>query len=256
MTYIDATARLSLEPLKDEIVPLFSEGDWKALGVETDCLDLIESHSRLLRSKHWGDPDYPDCVFDVLIQIAERDAENLRYVRKRIQKARAAEGANISSAPQNGQPAIVFCPTVFSVPSVPANQDLVAVMMPFDAAMAPVFTAIQNAAKANNLECKRGDDIWNSSVVVQDIFELIYKSFIVVCDFSGRNPNVFYEAGVAHTLGKHVVPITQNQEDVPFNLRHHRYIHYLNNTEGRSALTAKLEERIGGLLEQRSKEQW
>ena len=79
------------------------------------------------------------------------------------------------------------------------------------------------------------------------------KSYIVVCDFTGRNPNVFYEAGIAHTLGKHVVPITQSADDVPFNLRHHRFIHYLNNKEGRCELTARLEERIGGLMEARKK---
>jgi hypothetical protein len=256
MSYLDAKARRSLEQLKDDAVSLFSKSDWHALGIETDCSDIIDHHPRLLRSKAFGDADYPDCVFEVLIQIAKRDVENLAYVRQRIEKARAAEGSNVSSLPKPSQTVIVFSPTVFTVPESPANQNLLAVMMPFDAAMAPVSTAIQKSAQANGLECKRGDDIWNSSVVVQDIFELIYKAFIVVCDFSGRNPNVFYEAGIAHTLGKHVIPITQNNDDVPFNLRHHRYIHYLNNAEGLSALTAKLEERVGGLLEQRKKDQW
>ncbi len=125
--------------------------------------------------------------------------------------------------------------------------------MPFETSQAPVLEAIQSAARANNMTCKRGDDIWNNSVVVQDIFDLIYESYIVVCDFTGRNPNVFYEAGIAHTLGKHVVPITQSAGDVPFNLRHHRFISYLNNKEGRCGLTAKLEERIGGLMEARKK---
>lgn len=253
MSYLDAKARRSIEPLKEEIVPLFSEGDWKALGVDTDCLDLIEKHPRLLRSKHWGDPDYPDCVFDVLIQIAKRDSDNLNFVRRRIDKVRAVEGTNASSTAHSGRPSIVFTPTVFAVPEAAPNEDLISVMMPFDAALKQVYAAINAAAQANGLECKRGDDIWNSSVVVQDIFDLIYRSFIVVCDFSGRNPNVFYEAGVAHTLGKHVIPVTQSVDDVPFNLRHHRFIKYPNNNEGRSELTTRLEERIASLIEARKK---
>ena len=52
-----------------------------------------------------------------------------------------------------------------------------------------------------------------------------FKSRIVICDFSERNPNVFYEVGIAHTLGKHVIPITQTPNDVPFDLQHPRYIH-------------------------------
>jgi hypothetical protein len=68
--------------------------------------------------------------------------------------------------------------------------------------------------------------------------------FLVVVDFSGKNANVFYEAGIAHTLGKHVVPITQSNDDIPFDLRHHRYLLYLNNNEGRMGLEQQLVERF------------
>jgi hypothetical protein len=70
-------------------------------------------------------------------------------------------------------------------------------------------------------------------------FSLIFRAAIVVCDFSGRNANVFYEAGIAHTLGKQVVPLSQSKDDVPFDLGHHRYLQYLNNGEGLMALMLK-----------------
>ncbi len=79
---------------------------------------------------------------------------------------------------------------------------------------------------------------------IQDIFELIYCSSIVIVDFTGKNPNVFYEAGIAHTLGKNVIPITQNIEDIPFDLRHHRVLKYLNNNEGLQGLKKGLETRL------------
>ena len=94
---------------------------------------------------------------------------------------------------------------------------------------------------------QRADNIWQESTVIQDIFGLIFKSFIVVCDFTGKNPNVFYEAGIAHTLGKHVVPITQSPDDIPFDLRHHRYLNYLNNSDGLKKLQAELSARISTL---------
>ena len=86
--------------------------------------------------------------------------------------------------------------------------------------------------------------MWEGTTVIQDVFSLIYQSSIVVVDFTGRNPNVFYETGIAHTLGKHVVPITQNDADVPFDLRHHRYLRYLPNTEGLQELASKLTLRL------------
>ncbi|MBK9356824.1 MAG: hypothetical protein IPN08_05460 [Bacteroidales bacterium] len=70
------------------------------------------------------------------------------------------------------------------------------------------------------LECRKANDIWENSTFIQDIFELIFTSKIVVGDFSGKNPNVFYEIGIAHTLGKTVIPITQSINDVPADLRH------------------------------------
>jgi hypothetical protein len=80
------------------------------------------------------------------------------------------------------------------------------------------------------------------------VVALIDRSRIVVCDCSGRNPNVFYEAGIAHTLGREVILITQNDQDIPFDLRHLRYIRYLNNAEGRAALTQQLQARMQTLL--------
>lgn len=86
----------------------------------------------------------------------------------------------------------------------------------------------------------RAKDIWLHPTVIQDVFSLIFRADIVVCDFTGKNPNVFYEAGIAHTLGKHVVPITQLPGDIPFDLTHHRYLAHLNNAEGRTKLTTDL----------------
>ena len=66
----------------------------------------------------------------------------------------------------------------------------------------------------------------------------------VVCDCSGRNPNVFYEAGIAHTLGREVILITQSEHDIPFDLRHLRHVRYLNNGEGLAALSGALQARM------------
>jgi hypothetical protein len=77
---------------------------------------------------------------------------------------------------------------------------------------------------------------------------LIDRSRVVICDCTGRNPNVFYEIGIAHTLGREVILITQNPEDIPFDLRHLRYVRYLNNAEGRQTLCTALEARLNTLL--------
>ena len=102
---------------------------------------------------------------------------------------------------------------VFSTEAV-NNQtdDLVSVMMPFGAEFSPVLKALQQAADALKLRCVRADDIWVHHHVIQDIVDLIAKAKVVVCDCTGKNPNVFYEIGIAHSLGKDVILITQSKD--------------------------------------------
>lgn len=125
---------------------------------------------------------------------------------------------------------------------------LVSVMMPFDAGFNAVYEAIQNGVVQSGLLCRRADDIWENPAIIQDVVALIDRSRIVVCDCTGRNPNVFYEAGIAHTLGREVILLTQSEHDIPFDLRHLRYIRYLNNAEGRGALTQALQARMQAII--------
>ena len=140
--------------------------------------------------------------------------------------------------------AITFSPSVFDIPKMPISNELTSVMMPFNMEFDNVLESIKEACSNAGMSCSRVDDLWNNSTIIQDIFELIYCSSIVIVDFTGKNPNVFYEAGIAHTLGKNVIPITQNLDDIPFDLKHHRVLNYFNNNEGIQKLKIDLLKRI------------
>jgi len=135
-------------------------------------------------------------------------------------------------------------PEVFQIPTEAIDDNQVAVMMPFVAEFDPTYEAIKTACRSVGLTCKRADDIWSNSAFIQDVFDLIYRSRIIIVDFSRRNPNVMYETGIAHTLGRHVVPITRNIEDVPSDLQHHRALVYLPNDEGLQSLANGLAVRL------------
>jgi hypothetical protein len=139
-------------------------------------------------------------------------------------------------------------PKIFKIPELAVEEDLISVMMPFGPAFNSVYEGIIRSCINSGVRCQRVDDIWEESEIVQDIFSLIYRSRFVICDFTDSNPNVFYEAGIAHTLGKIVIPIAQHESDIPFDLRHHRYIKYHSNVEGIGILVEQLERRIETLL--------
>lgn len=126
---------------------------------------------------------------------------------------------------------------------------LVSAMMPFDPRFDGVYAKLQEIAEELGLRCRRADDIWENPEVIQDVVSLIDHSQAIVCDCSGRNANVFYEIGIAHSLGREVILITQNAADIPFDLRHLRYVEYLNNGEGLTALGAAVRQRLEILIQ-------
>lgn len=146
---------------------------------------------------------------------------------------------------------ITFTPSIFKIPEKSINDNLISVMMPFSPGYKGTYDAIKRTTDHMGLECLRADDIWENSTFMQDIFELIYCSKIVIVDFSERNPNVMYETGIAHTLGKIVIPITQSISDIPSDLGHHRAYKYLPNDEGYRNLSNELYKRIKTILDKK-----
>ena len=228
--------------LRQRVVANFDAGNWEEIGLLTGRSNTIDEYPRLLRSLSWGDEDYSGNALGVLRQIAEEDPKAFRAIQEYVEEHWPGDSEYVSAKPSERR--ITFAPNVFAVPEFSEEQDLAAVMMPMRAEFAPIYRSIQKACKASSLRCLRVDDIWDESVIVQDIFNLVFRARVIVVDFSGKNPNVMYETGIAHTLGKHVVPLAQSLDDVPFDLRHHRVLKYLDNALGHRQLESKLAVRL------------
>ena len=189
------------------------------------------------------DLEIDDALAFITVETAyEAQKRFNNFVEKKNEKY-TGESQFVTDKPSKRK--ITILPIVFQVPENTTKEtDLVAVMMPFNAAFDSVHEGIRRACSAAGYRCLRVDDIWEESTVIQDIFNLIFRSQVVVVDFTGKNPNVMYETGIAHTLGKHVVPIAQSSDDVPFDIAHHRFLKYLPNGEGIECMVNKLTEKL------------
>jgi hypothetical protein len=78
--------------------------------------------------------------------------------------------------------------------------------------------------------------------MLNQIYTQIHKADFIIADMSERNPNVFYEVGYAHAKDKNVILITKDDNDIPFDLKHHQHIIY--NKDNLKSLKEKLIERI------------
>jgi hypothetical protein len=85
------------------------------------------------------------------------------------------------------------------------------------------------AVKAAGLDPKRADDLYRPSTIINDIWAYTQTSKLILADLTGKNPNVFYELGLAHALAKPAILITESINDVPFDLRSLRVIVYDKN---------------------------
>ncbi|GAP66182.1 hypothetical protein MBSD_n1485 [Mizugakiibacter sediminis] len=109
-----------------------------------------------------------------------------------------------------------------------ASGDSCFVMMPFVEPIGAYYEKIYAPAiRKAGLEPVRADtEIFGTGKIIDQIWSGINAARVLVAELTTRNPNVFYELGLAHALQKPVVLVAGTEDDVPFDLRHIRVIYY------------------------------
>lgn len=115
-------------------------------------------------------------------------------------------------------------------------------LMPFHKQFDKVYDNIKEACSTSGFECHRSDDEFISGNILRNIVKLIVESRIVIAVINGRNPNVMYEIGLAHALGKNVIMVAEYKQvgDIPFNLAPNKFILYRNWGELKEQLSKSL----------------
>jgi hypothetical protein len=100
--------------------------------------------------------------------------------------------------------------------------------MPFSPSYGDVyFVAMAQAAKESGLECRRVDRQEFEGDIVDEIKRMIRESRAVIADLSGGKPNVLYEVGFAHALGRPTIHICSGPlSKLPFDVRNWRTLEY------------------------------
>jgi hypothetical protein len=106
--------------------------------------------------------------------------------------------------------------------------DVCFVMMPFASPVGDHFEKLYDPAirKAGLTPLRADNEIFGTGKIMDQIWSGITNAKILLCELTGRNPNVFYELGLAHASKKPVVLISNREDDVPFDLKHIRVIYY------------------------------
>ncbi len=111
-----------------------------------------------------------------------------------------------------------------------APKDTCFVLMPFGGWLDDYYEAIYKPAiESAGLESHRADDLFRPSTIVNDIWAYTKRAKLLLAVLSGKNPNVFYELGLAHALAKPAILVAESMDEIPFDLRALRIIVYDKN---------------------------
>jgi hypothetical protein len=127
-----------------------------------------------------------------------------------------------------------------------APKSFIFVLMPFKSSFNDIYKyGIKGAAEDAGAYSERIDEQDYTESTLDRIYNQINKADVIVADMTGQNSNVFYEVGYAHALDKIVILLTQDANDIPFDLRHRPHIIYGGQIETlRNLLTQKLKWAI------------
>lgn len=131
--------------------------------------------------------------------------------------------------------------------STSISTDTCFVVMPFADPIGNYYKSVYEPAilKAGLTPIRADADIFGTGKIIDQIWSGINASRVLVAELTQRNPNVFYELGLAHALDKPVVLVSSNENDVPFDLKHIRVIYYdVNDPFWGSKLIDKVAENI------------
>lgn len=104
--------------------------------------------------------------------------------------------------------------------------NFVFVLTPFHPRYDKQFQVISEACRELGMVAMRGDEEFRAGDIFPHILKQITRARLIVANIDGRNPNVFYELGLAHALGKTTLLVAPTPEDVPFDLRTKRLVLY------------------------------
>lgn len=155
--------------------------------------------------------------------------DNLQFLRAFNPTAPHSESAVIkgeglvAATPADKVPS----PTIAAEPRIREHLDTCFVIMPFGSWFDRYYQEIYAPAiRDAGYEPVRADELFTTGSVVEQIWDQIERARLLLADLTGKNPNVFYELGLAHAARKPAVFTAAQVDDVPFDLRHLRVIIY------------------------------
>jgi len=118
-------------------------------------------------------------------------------------------------------------------------------LMPFASEFDWLRDVIVSAGDDAGVDVERADDIFAPGVIIDQVRQAIERASAVLAVCTDRNPNVFYELGIAESLHRPIL-IAAHPDDLPFDVQHFRAQCY--GRDDGSPERSTFRERVGAAL--------
>lgn len=167
---------------------------------------------------------YEETLYKIQSELTENyrrwaDANNL------IVSAQNQKNSNLNNKEINSQILKNFGIDNLGIDEDPKS---VFVLTPFLNREYDTFEIVKNTCSEVNLKCIRGDENYRDKDILSHIITYIMQSSVIIANINGRNPNVYYELGICHCIGKPVILISKNKSknNLPFDIQSKNIIFY------------------------------
>ena len=121
--------------------------------------------------------------------------------------------------------------------------------MPFGAGFDGIYNSfLKPTAEEAGFSVTRADELSGSENRVNTIIRGLEECCVVIADLTDSNPNVYYELALAHSMHKPVISLTQNVDELPFDIKTHGVIEYSRDFELMDDARKKLQAYASGVL--------
>lgn len=93
------------------------------------------------------------------------------------------------------------------------------------------------------------EDIYGSERVLNNLWDTLDCSEIIIADLTTKNPSVLFILGVALAIGKSAIIVSQNKDDIPFDFHQWKCVIYSNTPNGIEELKMRLVDILKATFE-------
>lgn len=123
---------------------------------------------------------------------------------------------------------------------IPQSAFIIMWMDPNRPELEEVHQTILEVCTSAGITAVRADDIQHSDQITEVVLERIRTSEVIIADLTGERPNVYYEVGHAHAIGKKPILVRRKGCVLHFDLAVHNVIEYGSIDELHAILTKRL----------------